>query len=102
MKFLQSILSKLGKKDLGKKVTQIGDGTNPLEPFKAKSKFSQMADKAKEGASKYKREIAGGSVGAAAGLGTYSAMKDDDDEDYDEQMEEMLKRAKKKSREWMD
>ena len=101
MKFLHSILSKLGKKDLGKKVLQIGDGTNPLEPYKAKSKFSQMADKAKEGASKYKREIAGGGVGAAAGLGTYSAMKDDDD-DYTERMEEMLQKAKKKSREWMD
>jgi hypothetical protein len=108
MDFLKRILSKLGKSGLGEKVGNAGrkalDQGKALEPHVTRI-GSQAGSKAKEFMKKHGRDLGNASGGAALGAqGTYLAMggHKDDEEDEGSEMEEMFKKAKKKSRDWME
>lgn len=105
MEFIKRLLSKLGKSGLAEKVGNTGrkalDQGKALEPHVTRM-GSQAGTKAREFMKKHGRDLGNASAGGALGAqGTYLAMRDGED-DEDEGMEEMFKKAKKKSRDWME
>lgn len=105
MEMLKRIMAKLGQAGLGKKLKQLESSAEggALVPtgrgFESFEKPSRRMSKGFKDALKFTGKAVG--TGAVAG-GTYAAMRDDDEDEIPEQLKDLIKKGKKKSREWMD
>jgi len=94
MEFIKRLLSKLGKSGLAEKVGHAGQ--------KALGEGGEGLVRAKPKAGISRQQMRNRALGVTAGAGAGAAYLGTKDDDEDEGMEEIFKKAKKKSRDWME